>query len=128
MNCKICGEEFDASHYVDDWRQQMEKHQMCHSCNFWRSMLEKDAKRPPYTCCMIDGTHYVIAPENDSDPFRGFGGARFQIEFNDGHRVVTTNLWCQGEPNKHWIDKFPNNARFENNLKWTDINGNKYLI
>ena len=65
---------------------------------------------------VLHGTHYVIAPEDDPDPFRGFAGVRFQIEFNDGTRVVTTNLWCQGEPNEHWKDKFPNNARFENNL------------
>lgn len=75
---------------------------------------------------MIDGTHYVIESENDN--FRGFGGARFQIEFNDGTKVITTNLWCQGEPKGYWRTQFPDNARFENNLKWTNINGTKYLL
>ncbi len=126
MVCKVCGQEEKPSHWINE--DEMVSHQMCFCCNFWRDMLERDSKRPPYTYCVIDGTHYVIAPEDDPDPFRGFGGARFQIEFNDGHRVVTTNLWCQGEPNKYWKDKFPDNARFENNLKWVDINGTQHLV
>lgn len=92
-------------------------------------MLEKDSKRPPYTWCIINGTHYVIEPEDDPETyFRGFGGAKFQIEFNDGYRVVTTNLWCQGEPSEEWRDKFPDNARFERNFKWKKIGNCSYLV
>ena len=127
LKCKICGEEETPSRYYDG--DKLEEHQMCFSCNFWRDMLEKDAKRAPHTVCMIDGTHYVIGDENSKETyFRGFGGRRFQIEFNDGHKVVTTNLWCQGEPSKYWRDKFPDNARFENNLKWIKIGNNEYLF
>ena len=118
MNCKICGSPVDADHYINDVALKMRKHQMCFGCNFWREMLEKDAKCPPYTACMIDASSY----------FQGFGGAEFQIEFNDGHRVITHNLWCQGKPSKEWIDKFPNNARFENNLKWKQVGGVQALI
>ena len=102
MNCKICGSPVDADHYINDVALKMRKHQMCFGCNFWREMLEKDAKCPPYTACMIDGTHYVIAPDDPSSYFQGFGGAEFQIEFNDGTRVITHNLWCQGEPEGSW--------------------------
>lgn len=76
---------------------------------------------------MIDGTHYVICDEDSKSSFRGFGGAKFQIEFNDGTRVVTTNLWCQGEPKGFWKQHFPDNARFENNLKWKKIRNCSYL-
>lgn len=115
--CKVCGaEEFPERYYV---RETLKKHQMCFSCNFWREQLANDQKyKGQHKCCMIDGTHYIIGDEDDQSAFRGFGGARFQIEFNDGFKVVTTNLWCQGEPSEYWKDKFPNNARFENNLKW----------
>lgn len=95
---------------------------------FWRERLEKDKELPEHTVCIIDGTHYIIGPEDDDSYFRGFGGAKFQIEFFDGTKVITTNLWCQGEPPLKWKNKFPDNARFENNLKWTNIEGIEYLI
>lgn len=126
--CKICKEQFDSTQFVSDWAQQMEEHCMCHSCNFWRDMLEKDSLRPEHTWCVIDGTHYVIEPDEPNAAFQGFGGAEFQIEFNDGHKVVTHNLWCQGEPKGYWREKFPDNARFERNLKWRKIGECSYLI
>lgn len=126
MKCKICGKE-DPSRWINE--NDMLEHQMCFNCNFWRNMLEEDSKRPPHTVCMIDGTHYIIEPDEPNAAFQGFGGAEFQIEFHDGTRVVTHNLWCQGEPKEwYWKEKFPNNARFENNLKWKNINGINYLI
>lgn len=128
MKCKICEEEMHEDDYIEDVKVAMLKHQMCFNCNFWREMLEEDAKRPPHTWCMIDGTHYIIVPDNPNSHFQGFGGREFQIEFNDGHRVVTHNLWCQGEPEGYWKDKFPNNAHFENDLKWKRIGEGIYLI
>lgn len=121
MKCPKCNQE------VEKWdEEQTNKIGECLSCRFWSEHFEDDKKLPPHTAVVIDGTHYVIG--NESDPYKGFGGAEFQIEFFDGTRVVTHNLWCQGEPNEYWREKFPNNARFENNLKWTDINGTQYLI
>lgn len=128
MNCKICGSTVDANNYISKCSKAMLKLQMCFRCNYWKERLEEDAKLPPHKWCMIDGTHYVIELDDPSSYFQGFGGAEFQIEFNDGHRVITHNLWCQGEPPKEWIDKFPNNARFENNLKWKQIGGVQTLI
>ena len=128
MNCKICNEEMHADRYVKDVKAAMLKHQMCHTCNFWREMLERDAERPSHTWCVINGVHYVIEPDDPKSYFQGFGGREFQIEFNDSHRVVTHNLWCQGEPEGYWKDKFPDNARFENNEKWVKIDNTEYLI
>ena len=125
MICKICGKSEDTSRSYDG--PEMEKYQMCFECNFWRKRLEDDSKFPAHKAVMIDGTHYIIGPEDSRDHFRGFDGAKFQIEFNDGFRVITTNLWCQGEPKGYWKDKFPNNARFENNLKWKKI-GSCYCL
>lgn len=126
MKCKICGKEETPENYYD--KAKLIKHQLCFTCNFWRERLEEDSKLPPHTACMIDGTHYIIGNENSKSSFRGFDGHRFQIEFNDGTKVITTNLWCQGEPKGYWKDKFPDNARFENNIKWKNINGINYLV
>ena len=125
--CSICGKEEDPSHWINE--DEMREHRMCFTCNFWREMLEKDSKRAPHTYCMIDGTHYVIEPDEPNAAFQGFGGAEFQIEFFDGTKVVTHNLWCQGEPeHPYWKEKFPDNARFERNFKWINIHGIKHLV
>lgn len=128
MKCKICGEEFDSSNYLKDCKESMDSNQMCFTCNFWRERLEEDKTLPPHTACMIDGTHYIVGNENDKSYFRGFGGAEFNIQFDDGVVIKTTNLWCQGEPKGYWKEKFPNNARFVDNKKWKDINGVEYLL
>lgn len=125
MKCIICGKEVEE-HFTNSGT--LESHKMCFNCNFWREQLVRDKELiGQHKTCMIDGTHYIICDENSKSAFKGFGGAKFQIEFNDGTRVVTTNLWCQGEPTAYWKDKFPNNARFENNLKWTKIGNCSYL-
>ncbi|CAO0836086.1 putative protein OS=Streptomyces microflavus OX=1919 GN=Smic_80960 PE=4 SV=1 [Streptomyces microflavus] len=42
----------------------------------------------------------------------GFGGRRFDIEFFDGRRVTTHDLWSQGTiPPKH-RERYQDNARF----------------
>ena len=58
--------------------------------------------------------------------FQGFGGAEFRIRFNDGYEVITHNLWCQGEPEGSWKEKFPNNADFD--WQWKQIGNCKHLV
>lgn len=124
--CKICGKEFPEDQYSDEYQIPMNRNQMCFDCTFWNKRLEKDKTLPPHTACMIDGTHYIVADENEKSSFRGFGGNKFVIKFNDGTEVTTTNLWCQGEPKGYWKEKFPNNANFD--YKWKNIGGTNYLV
>jgi hypothetical protein len=57
---------------------------------------------------VVDGKHYVIGSGGNG----GFGGRRFDIEFFDGRRVTTHDLWSQGTiPPKH-RKRYPDNARF----------------
>ncbi|GGY88793.1 hypothetical protein CP967_31265 [Streptomyces nitrosporeus] len=57
---------------------------------------------------VVDGQHYSIGPGNSG----GFGGRRFDIEFFDGRKVTTHDLWSQGTiPPKH-RERYPDNARF----------------
>ena len=100
---------------------------MCFSCDFWRERYEYDQSHPGEGL-VIDGTHYYIEDENSNSAFRGFGGAKFIIQYNDGRVVKTTNLWCQGEVPPEWRDKFPDNAKFLPEKKWKKINGTEYLI
>ena len=126
MKCPTCNKEIGTGSFISSDERSMKENGECFECDIWRKSLEK--LNNPETA-IIDGTFYSIGDEDSKSPFRGFGGARFQIEFNDGRRVITTNLWCGGDISKYWRDNFyKDNARFEKNLKWTDIGGCKYLV
>ena len=82
----------------------------CFTCQFWVEKMDPDCRDSPLTV-RISGRHYRIGPER-AEGFRGYGGARFVIQFHDGRKAVTTNLWSQGEiPEAFWA-LLPNNATF----------------
>ena len=96
--CVVCGKEFKES-FCSDFCSEY-----CFETDFWKNALDKDA-------IIINGVCYHMGSEEDTGVFRGFSGAKFVIEFlSDGHRVVTTNLWYQGEIPARFHAK--DNARF----------------
>lgn len=126
MKCPVCNEEIGK--FICDGSTLKEKG-MCFECSIWSERLAEFPTLPSHQVAIIDGTYYSIGDESDPSSFRGFGGRRFQIEFNDSYKVITTNLWCGGEiSSKYWRDRLPNNARFENNLKWKKIGECSYLV
>ncbi|MFF1625581.1 hypothetical protein [Streptomyces sp. NPDC058272] len=57
---------------------------------------------------VVDGEHFTIGPGDSG----GYGGRRFDVEFFDGRKVTTRDLWHQGViPPKH-RERYPDNARF----------------
>jgi len=64
----------------------------------------------PANRVVIDGEHYMLG--DNTAGMKGFGGRRFDIEFFDGRRVTTTDLWFQGVIPPKWRERFPDNARF----------------
>lgn len=127
VKCKICGKEEDVSHWTNE--KEMVKHQMCFDCNFWHGKQELDAKRKEHTWAVIDGTHYYLESESPAF-FRGFGGRKFHIRFNDGFETTCSNLWCQGDiPEGYWRERFPDNAVFVDGETWKEsVDGTKYLL
>lgn len=112
LKCKICGKEENPANWINEG--ELVKHQMCFTCNFWREKLELNKERGEHKWAMINGAHYYLHPHVDSD-FKGFGGRKFRIRFNDGFEIECDNLWHQGEPeHPYWKDQFPNNAIFVN--------------
>jgi hypothetical protein len=81
----------------------------CFTCNFWEEKVQY-VNDP--NSVRVDGTHYFIGAENEPAVFRGFGGRRFHVRFNDGREVITTNLWCQGTIAEEFRSKLPDNATF----------------
>lgn len=110
IECKECGITARAA-YVDEVRDEMVNRSLCFTCNFWTNWVERD--KTDTNSVVVDGSHYHIADEHHAEfGFRGFGGARFKILFNDGREVVSTNLWHQGDIPEHFKSRIPNNAQF----------------
>ena len=82
-----------------------EQHGYCFLCAFW----ENRARSHPRT--VIDG--YVYTPgTRTKGRFRGMAGRRFDIEYFDGTRITTRDLWGGGEVPEAFRDRIPDTARF----------------
>lgn len=110
IHCKICNKEEDPENWING--DSMAEHQLCFDCEFWRMQHQLDEQRGEHNWAVIDGHHYVIEPDNPNSYFKGFGGAEFHIQWDDGTIKTTKNLWHQGEIPEKWKDTFPNNAKF----------------
>ena len=121
MKCPTCGQEL-GKFWSDE--NSMKKHGECFECSLWRERLSLVGNSD---VAIIDGTLYTIGDEDSTDPScRGFGGDKFVINFKDGRKVTTTNLWCGGEISEHWRPQFPDNADFD--WRWKKIGDYNYLI
>lgn len=91
MSCEKCEKEFHCS------------------CEFWEHFAE-NADDPRHA--RIDGRHYFIGSAIAPSETNGFGGEWSLIEFNDGRRVATCDLWHNGWIPAGFIKQLPDNARF----------------
>lgn len=110
FTCVICGTEENTERWING--DVLETFQMCQSCNHWREQNELDkTERGEHRYAIINGVHYVLQPHSVAEVFRGFGGRKFNIKFNDGYETMCDNLWCQGTiPEGYWRDMMPDNA------------------
>jgi hypothetical protein len=77
--------------------------------SFWD---EKIAWKDDPETIRVNHCHYRIGPEDPNFYSRGFGGAKFVFERLDtGERIVSTNVWYQGEIPTDYDDILPDNAR-----------------
>ena len=114
IKCRICGKTDSLDRWIEcNEKKIMEKENVCFHCAFW---LDKIATTNENTV-IVDGTRYTIGKEDPNLLFKGFGGAEFNIEFFDGRKVVSHNLWCQGDIPEEFrsYPELQDNARFVNN-------------
>jgi len=111
MKCKECGEVIELCYRHSE---ELISQGLCFNCWFWYEKVEK--KNDP-NIARIDGTHYSIGKPGKSKFFRGFYGDVFMIEFDDGRKVETDNLWCQGDIPKRFRKRLPDNAKFSKEVK-----------
>lgn len=106
ITCGECGDRQQVDCYSN--QKEMEDNKMCFTCNFW---FEAYKKKDSPNSVRVGGVHYFIH-EPGSTFTNGFSGRRFNIKFHDGRIVKTNNLWHQGEINKIWKSRLPDNAVF----------------
>ena len=108
--CKICG-DIVRTNYYNKLRDELIAGNICDRCHFWQEKVAL-AKSGSKKVARINGTHYIISPDDPRAAFQGFGGREFTILFHDGRKVVTHNLWYQGIIPDLFKDLLPDNAEF----------------
>jgi hypothetical protein len=110
VTCRECGKA-EANEWVKERQDYIREKSLCFLCSFWEQWVERD-REGDENIVRVEGTHYHIGDENSRSGFRGFGGSRFHIRFDDGREVISTNLWHQGTIPDHYRARLPDNATF----------------
>ena len=105
--CVKCGAPVDANRYRCS--EEMTQKCLCFDCNFWTEHVQRDRNENKDVFVVANGKHYII-DESPNPYFKGYGGAKWTIRFNDGRVVKTDNLWFQGLIPELFRDKLPDNA------------------
>ncbi len=104
LPCKVCGEPIRLT-FMEDTLQRMCERRMCLSCDFWECIASKE------NGTVIKG--HVYTPGNGyGSRDCGMSGRRFDIEYFDGRRITTYDLWSQGTVPEAFRDRIPDTARF----------------
>lgn len=107
MKCEVCGKEIEKSKYYSCCVCSTE----CFTKAYW---LDRIKHKNSKTQVVINGIVYQIERE-DAVGMRGFDGSKYTIEFFDGRKVTTTNLWANGRIPDEFRNKLPDNARWGHN-------------
>lgn len=103
--CPVCGRADSPNNWIGGLPRKY-----CFSCSHWAEMKEQyDVGKK----VVVDGKCYHVGDETESPSrMRGFGGAKFNIKKFTGEKIVTTNLWHNGEIPDLWRPAMPDNAEF----------------
>ncbi len=78
---------------------------------FWQD-IKKDLETNPNRF-IANGMSYSIGAYEPNDKFRGHGGRKFYVHFNDGRVVETENLWTNGSIPEEFKSELPDTAILE---------------
>lgn len=108
--CRDCGEENFSTSFTPTCPEKklIDSEGVCFTCAYWRVQLQKPHQ------LVIAGRIYsegnTRKPPNS--PHSGMAGRRFDIEYFDGRRVTTHDLWAGGEVPERYRHLIPDTARF----------------
>lgn len=81
---------------------------VCFDCAYWRVAASKKHDT------VIDGRIYSVGDvkKPPNSPYSGMAGRRFDIEYFDGRKVTTHDLWAGGEVPERYRQQIPDTASF----------------
>ena len=103
-NCKKEEIEKPGKHTGPEAKEAMEKG-WCWTCGYWSLAIRKN------NMTIIDGFTYKPGTRTEGK-FRGMAGRRFDIEYFDGQRCTTFDLWGGGQIPENFRHLRPDNAKF----------------
>lgn len=113
--CPGCGDTGFWTKYMGKTGERMTRTGECYTCAHWELICEVGEK------VVIDHAAYSIGyePKDEDERFHarlrnnlGMSGRRFDIEFFDGRKITTHNLWSGGViPERYW-SRLPDTAKF----------------
>lgn len=81
---------------------------VCHTCEFWQGIILQQANNK--RCFVAGGLSYYIGRENVSESNKGMGGSIWCVAFDDGRKIVTSNLWTNGVIPARYLGHLPDTA------------------
>ena len=109
--CNDCGEEDYSVAFMPSCAEKkvIDAEGVCFTCAFWRIRAAQKQET------VIDGRIYSVGNINRAPgPHNGMAGRRFDIEYFDGRRVTTHDLWSGSEVPERYRQQIPDTARFLN--------------
>ena len=112
--CKDCGAvDYSTSYCKGEIKTIIDAEGVCFACAYWRDAIAKKHE------VVIDGHIYSLGNINKppNSPHSGMAGRRFEVEFFDGRRVVTHDLWSGSTVPDRYKHLIPDTARFVGGAK-----------
>lgn len=108
--CKDCGAIDYSTAYTPNCAEKkiIDAEGVCFTCAYWRVRIKEKHD------VVIDGHIYSLGDikKAPNSPHAGMAGRRFEVEFFDGRRVVTHDLWSGSTVPEHYRRLIPDTARF----------------
>lgn len=125
MVCRRCGKKDNPGKFLagSPYVLMMISQDLCFTCAFWEVLITENGRNPLW--CRIEGTSYIPeslleeGQKSKREWGRGFGGAEFHVEMDDGTKFRTDNLWCQGAMPGWMRELYPDNAKFSTDVRFS---------
>lgn len=106
--CRDCGAVGYSTSFTPTCAEKklIDSEGVCFSCAYWLVRIEQKHDT------VIDGRIYGVGNGREGNPHNGMAGRRFDIEYFDGRRVTTFDLWAGSEVPDRYKQQIPDTARF----------------
>jgi len=109
--CSYCGGKDRPGRWDNEIKDRMHSEKRCFSCIHWFDAVEQ---KDDDNCAIIDGNIYWVKDLSSTrhKVCLGFGGRVFHVEWHNGRKKTSNNVWHGGEIPKRFCGLLQNNAKF----------------